>query len=88
MEPNRLPSQVRVGDLIRIERRYVVNGNLTSMTDSGTYQGIEAFGTTEHIVIDDSKEVRLIPLNTISEITLIVAGENGTDGDDTSSYIM
>lgn len=88
MEPRKLASQVKVGDLIRIERRYVVNGNLTSMTDSGTYQGIEAFGTSEHIVIDDSKEVRLIPLNTISEITLLVPGESNGTEDGTGSYIM
>lgn len=82
----RLPSEVKRGDLIRIERRYVVNGNLTSMTDSGTYQGVESFGSTEHLVIDDSKEVRMIPLNTISEITLLVEGD-GEEVEDTEAYI-
>lgn len=82
----RLPSEVKRGDLIRIERRYVVDGNLTSMTDSGTYQGVESFGSMEHLVIDDSKEVRMIPLNTISEITLLVEGDGEEDAE-TGSYI-
>lgn len=86
MDDPRLSRQVKRGDLIRIERRYVVNGNLTSMTDSGTYQGVESLGSTEHLVIDDSKEVRMIPLNTISEITVLVPGED-PGSEDTESYI-
>lgn len=88
MKNGRLPRQVKVGDLIRIERRYVVNGNLTSMTDSGTYQGVEQFGSTEHLVIDDSKEVRMIPIGTIAEITLLVAGETPNEQGQTDGYIM
>lgn len=77
---------VRVGDLIRIERRYVVNGNLTSMTDSGTYRGVKSLGSAEHLIIDDAEEIRLIPLSSVAEITLLATGGGPEDGG-TDAYI-
>lgn len=60
------------GDKLRIERRYVVDGQLTSVTDEGRYAGIERVGSAEHLVLKDGKKkTRLFPLHAIAEITLV-----------------
>lgn len=62
------------GDTLRIERRYIVDGQLTCVTDVGKFQGIERVGSAEHLVIKDPKKgVRLFPLSAIAEITLVKA---------------
>lgn len=61
------------GDLLKIERRYAVDGELKSVIDEGRYEGVERVGSTEHLVIKDpkNKEVRMFPLSAIAEITLL-----------------
>lgn len=60
------------GDKLRIERRYVVDGQLTSVTDEGRFAGIERVGSAEHLVLKDGKrKTRLFPLHAIAEITLV-----------------
>jgi hypothetical protein len=60
------------GDILRVERRYVLDGQLTSVADEGRFQGIERIGSSEHLVLRDSnKEVRMIPLHAIAEIKLV-----------------
>lgn len=61
------------GDMLRIERRYVVDGALTSVLDEGRFEGVERVGTSEHLVLKDkaTKEVRMIPLHAIAEIKLV-----------------
>lgn len=67
------------GDVLRIERRYVVDGQLTCVTDQGRFERIERVGSSEHIVIRDAKkkEVRMFPLHAIAEITLVKPGRKG-----------
>jgi hypothetical protein len=64
-----------LGDVLRIERRYLVDGVVTKVTDEGRFAGVQSVGTSEHLVLeDDAKaEVRLFPLTAISEITLVQA---------------
>jgi hypothetical protein len=64
------------GDVLRIERRYVVDGQLTCVTDQGRFERIERVGSSEHIVLRDakSKKTRLFPLHAIAEITLVRVG--------------
>jgi hypothetical protein len=64
---------VRVGDLLRIERRYTVNGELTTQTETGRFLGVELVGSAEHLVLRRTrgKAVRLFPLATVSEITVV-----------------
>lgn len=70
------PRHVHLGDTLKIERRYVVDGALTSVTDRGTFQGLQVLGSTEHLVIEDAaQEVRMIPLHSISEITVVAAAK-------------
>lgn len=87
-KPSRAPSpvpvatgaRVRVGDVLVLERRYVVDGALTSVTDKGRFRGIELVGSAEHIVLEPSRgkgAVRMIPLHSISEITVQAAGRRG-----------
>lgn len=79
-------NDMRVGDLIRLERRYVVNGNVTSLSDSGTFLGVASVGSVEHVVIDDVDERRMIPLDSVAEIQVLeAAGEPASD--DTGAYI-
>lgn len=63
------------GDRLKIERRYVVDGELRCVTDEGRFAGIERVGSLEHIVLRDAKsrEVRMFPLHAVSEITLVHA---------------
>lgn len=62
---------IRFGDVVRIERRYILDGGITSVVDQGRYQGVQATGTMEHLILKDKKELRLIPLASVSEITLV-----------------
>lgn len=60
------------GDRLRIERRYVVDGQLTCVTDEGRFGGVERVGSHEHLVLRDGKKgVRMFPLTAIAEITLV-----------------
>lgn len=70
---------VDVGDAIRIERRYVVDGALTSVEDTGRFRGVELVGSSEHLVLEQGRKrtVRMIPLHTVSEITLEKKGKPG-----------
>lgn len=67
------PVSLAPGDLLRIERRYVVDGVVTTVTDNGRYGGVQVVGSAEHLVLEDRerKEVRLFPLHAVSEITLV-----------------
>lgn len=63
------------GDFLRIERRFVVDGIVTTSTTEGRFAGVQQLGTSEHIALEDAqKEVRLYPLGSVSEITLVQAG--------------
>lgn len=64
------PMQVDLGDHIRVERRFVVDGELTCVADKGVFHGIQAMGSVEHLLLEDKGEVRLIPIPSISEIVL------------------
>lgn len=61
------------GDILKIERRYMVDGVPTSVTDKGRFAGVQVVGSAEHIVLEDTqrKEVRMFPLSAICEITLV-----------------
>lgn len=61
---------VGLGDQIRVERRFIVDGVMTSVADKGIFHGIQAMGSVEHILLETSGEVRLIPIPSISEIVL------------------
>jgi len=63
--------QVMLGDKIRVERRFVVDGKLTSVCDAGVFHGVQAMGSTEHVLLEDKGEVHLIPLPSIAEIVLV-----------------
>jgi hypothetical protein len=65
--------QVGLGDRIRVERRFVVDGQLTSVADKGVFHGIQAMGSVEHLLLEAGGEVRLIPIPSISEIVLETA---------------
>jgi hypothetical protein len=62
-----------LGDVLRIERRYLVDGVVQKLTDEGRFAGVQSVGTSEHLVLEDDQkaEVRLFPLTAISEITLL-----------------
>jgi hypothetical protein len=63
------------GDLLQIERRFVVDGVVTTQTDEGRFAGVQAVGSAEHLALECPKRnaVRLIPLHAIVEITLVAA---------------
>lgn len=63
------------GDLLKIERRYLVDGVITRVTDQGRFAGVQAVGTAEHIILEGGKKkaIRLVPLHSVSEITLVKA---------------
>ena len=68
------PQALAPGDFLRIERRYVVDGQLTCVADEGRFEGVERVGSSEHLVIKGAdKEVRMIPLHAIAEIKLVKA---------------
>lgn len=64
------------GDVLKIERRYMVDGVLQKETTRGTFAGVQVVGTAEHLVIEGGrkkKATRLVPLHSVSEITLVKA---------------
>jgi hypothetical protein len=61
---------VGLGDKIRVERRFVVDGQMSCVADRGVFHGIQAMGSIEHILLETKGEVRLIPIPSISEIVL------------------
>ena len=63
------------GDLLKIERRFVVDGVMQKKTDRGVFAGVQAVGSAEHIVLEGGKRatVRLVPLHSVSEITVVKA---------------
>lgn len=63
------------GDVLRIERRYVIDGVVKRATDQGVFAGVQSVGTAEHIILEGGKKkaVRLLPLSSVSEITLVKA---------------
>lgn len=63
------------GDLLKVERRYLVDGVLTRVTDQGVFGGVQAVGSAEHLVLEGGRKkgVRLVPLHTISEIKVVKA---------------
>jgi len=71
------PQQVGLGDTIRVERRFVLDGQMTCVADKGVFHGVQAMGSVEHILIECKGEVRLIPLQSVSEIVLEEAAPRG-----------
>lgn len=61
---------VGLGDRIRVERRFVVDGKMSCVADRGVFHGVQAMGSIEHILLETKGEVRLIPIPSISEIVL------------------
>lgn len=64
------------GDVLKIERRYLVDGVLQKETTRGTFAGVQIVGSAEHIVLAGGprkKSPRLVPLHSVSEITLVKA---------------
>lgn len=64
------------GDVLKIERRYLVDGILQKETTRGTFAGVQVVGTAEHIVLaggTKKRATRLVPLHSVSEITLVKA---------------
>lgn len=63
------------GDILKIERRYLVDGVMTCVTDEGRFAGVQVVGSAEHLAIQTGrkKAVRMFPLHAISEITLVKA---------------
>ncbi len=72
MDPERGVA-VSPGDVLKVERRYLVGGVVTTITDEGRFGGVELVGTSEHLVLEDTarKETRLFPMSAISEITVL-----------------
>lgn len=71
---------VSVGDLLKIERRLLVDGVMQTLTVKGRFKGVELVGQTEHIVLQDPrrKAVRLYPLSGVSEITVVKPATRAT----------
>lgn len=62
------------GDVLKIERRYLVDGVVKTVTDKGRFAGVQIVGSAEHIVIEDRRNaVRMFPLHAVSAITLVEA---------------
>lgn len=61
---------VGLGDRIRVERRFVVDGKMSCVADRGVFHGVQAMGSIEHVLLETKGEVRLIPIPSISEIVL------------------
>lgn len=63
------------GDVLKIERRYLVDGVVQKQTDRGIFAGVQIVGSAEHIVIEKGRKrtVRLVPLHSVAEITLVKA---------------
>lgn len=74
-KPAAKPRSLRFGDVLKVERRYVVDGIVTCVTDKGKYGGVEVIGSIEHIVVDTKEGRRMIPLSSVSEIHLVTAAK-------------
>lgn len=62
------------GDVLRVERRYLVDGVVSTTTAQGRFAGVERIGSTEHLVLrDEDGTVRMIPLSSVSEMVLVEA---------------
>lgn len=63
------------GDVLKIERRFLVDGVVQKQTDRGVFAGVQVVGSAEHIVLQKGKRgtVRLVPLHSVAEITLVKA---------------
>ena len=62
------------GDLLRVERRVLVDGIVNTTTAEGSFAGVQQVGSSELIVLrGEDGAVRLIPLANVSEITLVKA---------------
>lgn len=63
------------GDVLKVERRFVIDGTLKRSVDQGTFAGVQVVGTAEHLVLEGGKKgtTRLLPLSSVSEITLVKA---------------
>lgn len=60
------------GDVLRVERRFMVDGVVSVHLAEGHFAGVERVGTTELLVLrNEAGEVKLIPLASVSEITLV-----------------
>lgn len=59
------------GDVLKVERRYVVDGVVTCVTDKGRFAGVESVGSVEHIVVEGKEGTRMIPLSSVSEIEVV-----------------
>ena len=59
------------GDVLKVERRYVVDGVVTCVTDKGRFAGVESVGSVEHIVVEGKEGTRMIPLASVSEIEVV-----------------
>lgn len=60
------------GDLLRVERRYLVDGVISMALAEGRYAGVERVGSSELIALrGEDGAVKLIPLSSVSEITLV-----------------
>jgi hypothetical protein len=75
------PGSLYLGDKIRVERRYVVDGVLTCVSDEGAFNGVQYLGSLEHLLLEDKEGVRMIPLPTISEITVTQAAQRPPERD-------
>lgn len=63
------------GDVLKIERRFLVDGVPQTKTQRGVFAGVQSVGSSEHIILASakSKGVRLVPLHSVSEITVVKA---------------
>ncbi|MCA1813330.1 MAG: hypothetical protein LC624_05190, partial [Halobacteriales archaeon] len=59
-------------------------GRLTSVCDAGVFHGVQAMGSTEHVLLEDKGEVHLIPLPSIAEIILVESASQQQDRFDPS----
>lgn len=82
------PRNVNLGDQLKIERRYIVDGVLTCVTDQGKFRGVQVLGSSENLVIEDKKtgEARMIPLHTISEITITKAAPRPREAESAPAF--
>lgn len=64
-----------VGDVLKVERRFVVDGTMKRAVDQGTFAGVQVVGSAEHLVLEGGRKgtTRLVPLHSVSEITLVKA---------------
>lgn len=68
------------GDVLKVERRYVVDGVVTCVTDKGRFAGVESVGSVEHIVVEGKEGTRMIPLASVSEIEVVERAKRAPEG--------